>query len=248
VPGLRLRGQLLQRLLTQLSAARVSVGFRSSRLVESIIGLKAGTVLTVHNGVPAPTAWPPPPLKGVLRVAAIGRLVRQKGLDIVLQAMVQAPSVRLTIAGTGEQEPDLRRTVGDLDLDDRVDFVGWVDPASIFRRVDAVALPSRNEGLPLVLLEAMHAGLPVIATPVGSVPEAVEHGKTGLLVPREDPRALAWALNELAASARRRAELGSAAQLRAREEFSPTAMADGYDAIYSAVLSTTPRAHSRVDP
>ena len=248
VPGLRLRGQLLQRLLTQLSAARVSVGFRSSRLAESIIGLKAETLLTVHNGVPAPTAGPPPPLKGVLRVAAIGRLVRQKGLDILLQAMVQAPSVRLTIAGTGEQEPDLRRTVGDLDLDDRVDFVGWVDPASIFRRVDAVALPSRNEGLPLVLLEAMHAGLPVIATPVGSVPEAVEHGKTGLLVPPEDPGALARALNELAASARRRGELGSAAQLRAREEFSPVAMADGYDAIYSAVLSTTPRAHSRVDP
>jgi glycosyltransferase involved in cell wall biosynthesis len=241
VPGLRLRGQLLQRMITGLSAARVSVGLRSSQLVESIIGLPTGAVLTVHNGVPPPDAQPPPPLEGVLRVAAIGRLVRQKGVDVLLRAMVEVPQVRLTIAGTGALESDLRRIVTQLGLDHRVDFVGWVDAASIFRQVDAVALPSRNEGLPLVLLEAMHVGLPVIATWVGSVAEAIEDGKTGLLVPPEDPLALARALNHLAEFPTHRKRLGAAARRRAQQDFSPAAMANGYDTIYSAVLSTAPR-------
>jgi glycosyltransferase involved in cell wall biosynthesis len=250
VPGLRLRGRLLQRLLTRVSAARVSVGYRSSRLLESIVGLPEGTVLTVHNGVPAPDARPPTAAaQDGLRVAAICRLVRQKGLDILLRAMVEVPEVRLTIAGSGELEADLRRLVAELGLTGRVELVGWVDPVSVLSRVDAVVVPSRNEGLPLVLLEAMHTGLPVIATPVGSVPEAIEHGVSGLLVPPEDHVALAGALRELASSSELRTQLGAAAKVRAQQDFSPEAMALGYDKIYSAVLaSRVLRAHVEVDP
>jgi glycosyltransferase involved in cell wall biosynthesis len=171
-------------------------------------------------------------------VAIIGRLVRQKGIDILLQAIANVPEVRLTIAGKGELEPDLRCTVTELGLDDRVEFVGWVDPASIFQRVDAVALPSRNEGLPLVLLEAMHVGLPVVASSVGSVAEAIEDGKTGLLVPPEDSQTLARALAGLAESPPRRRRLGAAAQHRAQQHFSPAAMAAGYHMIYSSVISS----------
>jgi glycosyltransferase involved in cell wall biosynthesis len=249
VPGLRLRGRLLQRLVTRVSAARVSVGYRSSRLLESIVGLREGTVLTVHNGVPAPAAHPPAAAQDGLRVAAICRLVRQKGLDVLLQAMVEVPEVRLTIAGSGELESDLERLVTKLGLTERVDLVGWVDPCSVLSRVDAVVLPSRNEGLPLVLLEAMHTGLPVIATSVGSVPEAIEDGVTGLLVPPEDHGALAGALRELASSSEIRTRLGAAAKVRAQQEFSPEAMAAGYDKIYSAVLAGRDlRAHAEVDP
>ena len=249
VPGLRLRGRLLQRLFTRVSAARVSVGYRSSRLLESIVGLREGTVLTVHNGVPAPDALPPTAAQDALRVAAICRLVRQKGLDVLLQAMVEVPEVRLTIAGSGELESDLERLVAELGLTERVELVGWVDPISVLGRVDAVVLPSRNEGLPLVLLEAMHTGLPVIATPVGSVPEAIEHGVSGLLVPPEDHVALAAALRELASSSELRTCLGAAAKVRAQQEFSPEAMALGYDKIYTAVLAgRDSQAHAEVDP
>jgi glycosyltransferase involved in cell wall biosynthesis len=249
VPGLRLRGRLLQRLLTRVSAARVSVGYRSSRLLESIVGLREGTVLTVHNGVPAPDTLPPTTVQDGLRVAAICRLVRQKGLDVLLRAMVEVPKVRLTIAGNGELEADLRRLAADLGLTERIELVGWVDPISVLSRVDAVVLPSRNEGLPLVLLEAMHTGLPVIATAVGSVPEAIEHGVSGLLVPPEDYVALADAMRGLALSSQLRTSLGAAAKVRAQQEFSPQAMAMGYDKIYSAVLAGRElRADAEVDP
>jgi glycosyltransferase involved in cell wall biosynthesis len=235
MPGLRLRGRVLQRLFTRLSAARVSVGEGSSRRVEAIVGLAPGTVRTVHNGVPPLDVAPPSPADGWLRVATLSRLVSQKGVDVLLRALAQVPEVCATVAGAGPLEPDLRRLAAELGLAERVRFPGWADPTAVLAGVDAVVLPSRNEGLPLVLLEAMQAGFPVLATRVGSIAEAVEDGVSGLLVEPDDETALADQLRRLAAEPALRSRLGAAARGRARRSFSPEAMATAYDALYREV-------------
>ena len=114
--------------------------------------------------------------------------------------MAETPEVIATIAGTGELEGQLRELADELGCASRVNFAGWSDPVSVLSTVDAVVLPSRDEGLPLVMLEAMRAGFPVIATSVGSVTEALEDGVTGLVIPPEDHVALVRSLRRFAAS------------------------------------------------
>ena len=236
LPSLRARGRLLQRLLTRLAAARLSVGFKSSRLVEQIVGLRPGSVRTIHNGVPAFATQPPQPVPGRLRVAVICRLVSHKGVDTLLRAVAETPEVIATIAGTGELEGQLRELADELGCASRVNFAGWSDPVSVLSTVDAVVLPSRDEGLPLVMLEAMRAGFPVIATSVGSVTEALEDGVTGLVIPPEDHVALVRSLRRFAASPSLREQLGTAAKARG-EAFSVEAMAGAYQQVYVAALT-----------
>lgn len=233
-PGLRRRGRALQRLVTRLSAARVSVGVRSSRQVEEWAGLPAGRVATIRNGVPGVAVAPPEPAPGVLRVATLTRLVEHKSIDTLLRALTRAPEVVATIAGTGPLEAELGRMARQLGIDDRVTFTGWCAPEAVLAVTDAVVLPSMQEGMPLVLIEAMHAGFPVVATAVGSVPEVVADGVTGLLVEPGDEVALAAALRRLAASPALRERLGRAGRLRAAELFGPEDMAAAYDRLYAA--------------
>lgn len=123
-------------------------------------------------------------------------------------------------------------------------FVGWSeDVRSHLAGVDLLVLPSRSEGFPLTIVEAMLAGLPVVATRVGSVPEAVRDGETGLLVARDDPVALAAALRRLADDPHQRRRMGARGRRVAAASFTVEAMAGAYEALYADVLATrrTPR-------
>jgi glycosyltransferase involved in cell wall biosynthesis len=140
------------------------------------------------------------PLEGEL-LLYVGRLTPEKGPDLLLDAfaglVARRPAAQLAIVGSGVLEPALRRRVGALGIGHRCRFVGQRSRADVARWLNAatlLVLPSRAEGVPNVLLEAVASGTPVVATRVGGVAEALEEDAAGLLVPPGDPPALAHAI------------------------------------------------------
>lgn len=157
-----------------------------------------------------------------LAVVALGRFSPEKGHPVLLDAFRAVadavPSARLVLVGDGVLEADLRRAAAALP-EGRVVFAGWrTDPARCLGAADVFVLPSHREGLPLAVLEAMAAGVPVCATRVGGVPDALD-GACGDLVPPGDPAALAAALVGLLRDPARRARLAAAASARVRDRY-----------------------------
>jgi glycosyltransferase involved in cell wall biosynthesis len=149
-------------------------------------------------------------------------LRRGKGHELMLSALEEiisvAPSVRLLFAGAGEREKELRQLAGHLTAN--VSFLGQRDDIpELMAASNLVVLPSEAEALPTVLMEAAASGRAVIATRVGGTAEVVDHGRTGLLVPPNDPPALARAVLELVLDDERRSTLETAAIATARERF-----------------------------
>jgi len=198
-------------------------------------GLPAAKLQTIHYGLDelptAPSEVTPEQAgisAGSLLVLAIGRLIAQKDHETLLRAFVrvreQQPSARLVILGWGVLEEQTRALVEELELGDVVLLPGRVEPRAWLERADVFAHTSRWEGFGIVLLEAMLAGLPVVATRVSAVPEIVADRETGLLVEVGDAGAVAAALTELLADPARRRSLGQAGVARARAEFSVARM------------------------
>jgi glycosyltransferase involved in cell wall biosynthesis len=159
-----------------------------------------------------------------LVVGTLGRLTEQKGQRVLLHAVAELarrlPRLVLLLAGAGQLRDELERESDRLGIADRVRFLGLRrDRATLYAALDVFVLPSRWEGLSLALVEAMGAGRAVVATAVGGNPEVVADGRTGLLVPPDDPSTLADALARLLASPDERASLGVAAAAEARSRF-----------------------------
>lgn len=176
-------------------------------------------------------------------VVLVGALViRHKGQDVFIDAareLAQShPDILFVLVGEGEDEAALRARAQGLD---NVEFAGFVaDVASELAAADVVALPSRNEGLGSVLLDAMDQGKPVVAARVGGIPELVADGDNGLLVPPGDARALAAAILTLHADRALLAAMGERGRARARM-FTPARMVDRYEEIYRAVREESGR-------
>jgi glycosyltransferase involved in cell wall biosynthesis len=175
-------------------------------------------------------------------VAYLGHLYADKGVYELVDAVAAVrrthPDVRLVLAGQGRERERLLE-VGRERLGDAVELPGWLmGPAKreLLATATCLALPSYHEGLPLVVLEAMHAGLPVVATPVGGVPEVARDGEEALLVPPRDVPALADALGRVLGDAGLRERLGAAARARAEAEYSVDAFRDRVGTLYRAVL------------
>jgi glycosyltransferase involved in cell wall biosynthesis len=171
----------------------------------------------------------------------VGRLIPVKGADVFLQALAQISDVSISasIVGDGVERGRLEqqsRSLG-LELGRRVTFHGQVDDASrLFPAFDAFVLSSRSEGTPLVLPEAIAAGVPVIATAVGGVPDLV--GTDGaLLVPPEQPAALANAIRSTYANPDAARQRAAAARRRLETEFGPEQWLERYERVYHACLS-----------
>lgn len=172
-------------------------------------------------------------------VGWVGRLSREKGADVALRAMERLEGAgRLSVVGTGREAEALRSQAESLGIADRVRFHGMVPDAFRFLSAfDVFLLSSRTEGTPMVVYEAVHAGVPLVATAVGGVPELVGPGEARL-VPPEDPAALASALAEVRenpADARRRAER---ARDRIRREFGIEAWVEKYERAYRRTGAT----------
>ncbi|MEO0913564.1 MAG: glycosyltransferase family 4 protein, partial [Pseudomonadota bacterium] len=158
--------------------------------------------------------------EGPLRALFIGRLAAVKGVPVLLEALRDVPEVALTLIGDGPERAALEAEAGPLG--DRVTFLGYRSQAEVaeaLAEVDLLVLPSFAEGVPVVLMEAMAAGLPVISSRVAGIPELVEDGVSGLLLPPGDAAALAEALRALAADPARRAAMGAAGCARVEAEF-----------------------------
>lgn len=154
-----------------------------------------------------------------------------------LQQMIPSPW-KILIAGWGELEAEIRREIQHHKLEHRVLLLGYIsDLASLYRAADFFVLSSHLEGLCTSILDAMAAGVPVVATRTGGIPEAVEHGSTGLLVPPRDPAALAQAMAEMLRDPRARQRFAQAAFEKVRKEFAADAMVEGTLAVYEQVLA-----------
>lgn len=170
-------------------------------------------------------------------ILAIGRLSAEKGFDLLVEAVSQlvaaGQDVRLVILGEGEQRGELTRQVKLRGLEDRVLMPGYLENARSYLPVCAVfALPSHTEGLPIVLLEAMQAGVPVVATRVGGVPDVLQEGRGGLLVDPGKSESLQQGILEVLARPEVARDRATAAQKRVEEQFSSKAMAEKYYHIY----------------
>ncbi len=218
----------------------ISDGVRAALIAA---GVPAARIAVVPSGVDLDRVAAPPGGRDVVRrelgvgdadvlVVAIGGLERRKGFDVLIDAIaaVHAP-VRLAIAGDGGQRRALAAQGAARGV--QLTLLGFREEiASLLAAADIVAVPSRAEGLGIAALEAMAAARPVVASAVGGLPEAVEDGVTGMLVPAEDPAALASAIERLAGSPEARRTMGHAASARVRARFSLDAMAAGTHACY----------------
>ncbi len=182
----------------------------------------------------------------IVELLTVGRLAVHKGLDVLLNALAQLSSDlrwRLSIVGDGPEHAALAAQVSKLNLTERVTFKGWAKrealPA-IYRNADLFLLPSREEGMANVLMEAMCAGLPSIATRIAGSSEAVVDGETGLLAPSEDAPALARALETLIRDAGARERMGRAARTRAEETYSWPVITDQWLDIVERIIQKHP--------
>jgi glycosyltransferase involved in cell wall biosynthesis len=174
-------------------------------------------------------------------IVAVGRLVPIKGYDVLLRAMPEVlaalPESRLVIAGDGDLKDALQREAEALGLSRAVSFLGArSDVPTIIQAADLMVLPSLNEGMGRVLVEAMALGKPIVASHVGGVPHVVVDGETGLLVPPSDPPALARAIVALLGDPERSRAMGEAGRRRAMEEFSLAVMEERILALYRDCL------------
>lgn len=175
---------------------------------------------------------------GAFLVSFAGRLMPEKGVDVLLPALARLPeNVFGVIMGDGPHRASYEKQATKLGLSGRTTFTGFrSDVREVFACSDAVAVPSYSEPLANVALEAMAEGKPVVATNVEGMPEAVEHGITGFLVPPGDPAALAERLAALAADANAARQMGAEGRKRVLCKHSPQAMARQTESLYHELL------------
>jgi glycosyltransferase involved in cell wall biosynthesis len=207
-------------------------------------GIPAHKVIIIRNGIdldrfkirsPAP--------RGPL--VMVGRLSPEKNVDSLIRAMalIGSSSACLEIAGNGVCRPGLQRLAEDLGVRSRVKFLGEIrNVEQLLSRASLFVLSSRTEGISLTLLEAMSSGLPVVATKVGGNPEVVAHGMTGLLVPPNDPVALAHAIEQIYGDPEHGAAMGRAGRERVEAHFDVRDTIRAYESVYGAIAQERTRA------
>jgi glycosyltransferase involved in cell wall biosynthesis len=177
-----------------------------------------------------------------LRVGLVGRLAPEKGVDVFLRAASlvskKGSGVKFAVAGEGPDRAALHALLVELGLQDHVELRGQVrDMEEFYSSLDLLVSSSRQEGLPMALLEGMATGLAVVATQVGEVPKVVQDGITGILVPPDAPEQLACAIESFVGDAEKRSRFGQAGRRRVLEEFSAARMTAEYKEIYNRALA-----------
>jgi glycosyltransferase involved in cell wall biosynthesis len=217
-------------ILTVRLADRVLAPSRATAAeLERDYGARAVGVLPNVTGGLSPAPAAPPPGLPAAPLLFVGRLRVRKGLEVLLAALAAlrqrgGPAPPLLVAGDGEHRSALEARAVALGLGEAVTFLGRRDAAEVralLAGARALVVPSIYEGMPLVVLEAMEAGLPVVASRVSGLPEVVLDGETGWLVPAEDPAALATALAEVLDDPQEAARRGAAGRRRVEEHFRP---------------------------
>lgn len=198
-----------------------------------------GKITVVHNGVKVP-AQPCSPCSHQ-DVLFLGRLDARKSPDVLLRASREAlrrfPETKVLFGGDGEIEKN-RRLAEELGIADRCEFCGWVtgkEREALFARAAVYCLPSKNEGLPMSVLEAMARGIPTVATAVGGVPQVIEDGVSGFLIDVDDVGGLSEELISLLDSAELRADVGRDARNQIISRFGIDRSVARIEEIYDAL-------------
>jgi glycosyltransferase involved in cell wall biosynthesis len=191
--------------------------------------LRRKPLAVVHNGTPLPAFDRALPAAGPVRLGIIGRFSAQKRHPVLLEALTRLPSGSFRLSIVGGVDATIEERVAALGLSGSVTWPGFVsDKAAIYRDLDIVVAPAVDEGFGMTVVEAGAHGLPVVAARSGAFPEVVRDGETGLLVPPDDPEALAKALQRLIADADLRRRLGDAARAHVAKDFTVERMADRF--------------------
>jgi len=223
----------------------VAVCQATSEELKCYCGVKPERIRVVYNGIeplPAPDAENRRLTRlklGIAENSVVGIIlgaIHWKGHEILAESLAKlkgdCPELMVLVAGSGPREVELKAQISKLGLSDRMLMLGFrPDAATLLGACDFFVLPSRSEAFPVSILEAMSLGLPVIASRVGGIPEAVEDGVNGLLVDSGDVSALAVALRKMVKDEKMRNLMGQKGRIRA-EKFSLANMVDGYLKIY----------------
>jgi glycosyltransferase involved in cell wall biosynthesis len=221
-------------------------------------GLAPASIAVIPNGVDT-TGFPDRDVSArrsrpLRSIATVANLRREKSHETLLAAAAilrpEFPDVRYQIVGSGPRRAELEALARAKDLQEQVTFLGHRDDvAALLAAADLFVLPSRSEAFPNSVVEAMAAGLPVVACAVGGLLELIDDGRTGLLVPPDDPVALAGALRRLLADRPAADRIGAAARAEVAERYSFDGMVASFEALYLSALaahspSLAPRAQA----
>jgi glycosyltransferase involved in cell wall biosynthesis len=176
-------------------------------------------------------------------LGSVGRLTTIKGIEYLLRAVALLINERglkpmqVAVIGGGPLQKALEELSAELSINEHVRFLGErQDVPNLLRLLDVFVMPSLHEGIPMALLEAMRAGCPIVASAVGGIPEVIRDGKDGMLVPPQDPGALARAIESLYASVQDRMRLSHAGRVRVEAEFGAERMAVLTKEFYKTLL------------
>ena len=240
-PAVAAAQRLLARATAAVPAATIAVSGRA-RASAIANGAVPGRVVVVHNGVAVGPAVPPPPGQA-LRLVCAARLAHVKGQDVLIEALALAgPGIEVGFAGAdleqgGAYRARLEARAAELGVAGSVRFLGHRnDLPALLDAADALVLPSRDEGLPLVALEALARARAVVATAVGGLPELITNDFTGLLCAPGSPESLALALRRLRDEPGLRTRLGEAGHARVAEGFALEQMQARTLAVYRSIL------------
>jgi glycosyltransferase involved in cell wall biosynthesis len=231
----------------RFSDALLAVSERNRDNIIEVERIPPDRILVLPNGIAplGPVAGDPRGELDVpadrLLIGAIGRLTWEKGHVDLIQAIAaiapSSPTVQCVIVGGGPEEQRLTQLIDDLGVGEHVRLVGQREDArQLLSAFDVAVLPSRTEGSPVALLEYMAAGAPIVATDVGGIPELIEDGVHGLLVPPQDPGQLATAIERLIHDRALAARLGGAARERQSTEFNLSVVVRRLEGIYLDLL------------
>jgi len=231
---------IAERAAARWSAAIVCVSESERRLALERRIAPPERLLVVHNGVrDVPPEYRACPDREPVRICAVARFERPKDFTTLISAVSRLEDRQWTLdlVGDGPLEPAIRRLATAHGIAEQIHFLGYQpDPAPVLARSQLFVLASRSEAFPRSILEAMRAGLPVVATDVGGVNEAVTHRATGLLVPPRDPAALAVAIAELRDAPGLRREFGERARGVFERRFRLEHTVEKMLALYATVL------------
>ncbi len=247
----RLYGALDRRILREYAGVIAVSDDVKQRLLNS--GVHPDRIRLIRNGIDTqpfrklskpPQDRPPesPDPARPLTVGLVGRLANEKGVDLFLRSAAEVlkllPSTRFVVVGDGPDRAALEALIDQLHIRSGVTLLGRSeDMPSTYASLDLMVSSSRQEGLPIAILEGMASGLPLVATSVGAVPSVVQDRATGVLVPPEDVPALTAAIVSLLRDPAARSRLSAAARQRIETEFSAERMTSEYLQLYSDVLA-----------
>jgi len=242
--GGRLRGIVDRRLIAAGSDAVIACSQEDRRRMIEHQRIAPAAVRFVPNGIDGRSPTPGRDVRSELGIAStaavvgsVGALRVEKRFDVLLRAaavlVTRCPGLRVVIVGEGSERPRLEALAAELGLGDTLLLLGARDDVpDILQALDVAVTASDFEGSPLSVMEYMEAGLPVVATAVGGLPQMIHDGVHGVLVPRRDPGALADAIAGLLADPGRRRELGDAGRARRRAEYDLGVMVTRIERLY----------------